>query len=233
MRWTALLILSAALPAPLLAEVLPEPGDNNPRIQSVEWSPNQDVLLTALPETGLTVVLEPGEEIIRVSLTDQTSLAVTVSSERDSFLVLPAPAFTAANLTVQTDRRDYRFRLRTGTGLTAAYLVAFDYSPDLLSSELTPFEATGKTWLYRVRGDRVVRPSALSDDGVRTRITFGEEQALPAVFAIGPSGDEQVVNGYMRGDQFVIDRVYERLVFRIDKEKATARRNKEAEAAND
>ena len=71
----------------------------------------------------------------------------------------------------------------------------------------------------------------MTDDGLKTRITYAPGQALPAVFAIGPSGEEEVVNGYMRDDIFVIDRVYGELVFRIDREKATARRNDTPEAA--
>lgn len=232
MKWLFALLL-AALPAQLTAQILPEPGSDNPRIQSINWSPNQEVLLTALPETGLTVVLEPGEQIMRVSLTDQTRLEVKVSAERDSFLILPGPAFSQANLTVQTNQRDYRFRVRTDAGLTAAYLVTFKYEQLRQAEQSIPDEPTGQIWRYRVRGDQVVRPATISDDGVRTRISFGPEQALPAVFAIGPSGDEQVVNGYMRDGQFVIDRVYSRLVFRIDKEKATARRAERLEDNND
>ena len=91
--------------------------------------------------------------------------------------------------------------------------------------------ATAPKGIYRLRGDRSVRPLQIGDDGTRTRILFAPGQALPAIFAIGPTGDEEVVNGYMRGDAFEIDRVYERLVFRIDKDKATARRAEEADAA--
>ena len=56
-------------------------------------------------------------------------------------------------------------------------------------------------------------------------IEYAPGQSLPAVFAIGPTGDEEVVDGYMRDGLFVIDRVHEELVFRIDKAKATARRH--------
>ncbi len=79
-------------------------------------------------------------------------------------------------------------------------------------------------WLYRIGGDRAVRPAQVTDNGRQTAILFPPDQALPAVFAIGPTGDEEVVNGYMRGEAYVIDRVYERLVFRIDEARATARR---------
>ena len=47
---------------------------------------------------------------------------------------------------------------------------------------------------------------------------------MPATFAFGPTGEEQMVEGYMRGGVFTIDRVYEQLIFRIDKDAARARR---------
>lgn len=222
-----------ALTTPAVSQMLPQPGADNPRIQSVRWMPGQDILLTALPGTGLTVVLEPGEQIRRVSVDDQRALDVRVSHELDSFLVTPSGEIALGSMLVQTDRRDYRFQLRTDEGLTAAYLVKLEFGDQQAPAAAMPMaEPSGNLWRYRIRGDRSVRPAQISDDGVRTKILFGPEQALPAVFAIGPTGDEEVVNGYMRSGLFVIDRVHEELVFRIDKEKATARRNEEPEDEN-
>ena len=90
----------------------------------------------------------------------------------------------------------------------------------------------GRTWTYMISGDPRVRPLAISDDGIRTRILYSSNQALPAVFAIGPTGEELAVNGYMRGDTFVIDRVYAQLMFRIDKARATARRSNRPNASD-
>ncbi|MXO84367.1 hypothetical protein GRI35_13405 [Altererythrobacter aestiaquae] len=190
------------------------------------------MLLTALPKTGLTVLLEPGEEIRRVSVENQNQLDVRVSAEQDSLLIIPQIDDAVARMLVQTNRRDYRFSVQTAFGLSAAYLVKFTFAEADSTTTFAGPESTGKRWAYRLRGDRVVRPAEISDDGLRTRILFGAEQALPAVFAIGPGGDEEVVNGYMRDGVFVIDRVYSELVFRIDKEKATARRNQEPDSAD-
>ncbi|MXO90888.1 TrbG/VirB9 family P-type conjugative transfer protein [Pontixanthobacter aquaemixtae] len=211
------------------AQILPQPSAENPRIQSIEWAPGQEVILTSLPNTALTVLLEPGEQIRRVSLDRQDQLDVRVSAEGDSLLIMPRVADVAANLAVQSDRRDYNFTVQSARSLTAAYLVKFIYGGAVPEPALPVLaEPTGEVWHYRLKGDREVRPQTIEDDGVRTRITYGAEQALPAVFAIGPTGDEQVINGYMRGNVFVIDRVHRELVFRIDKKKATAKRNREA-----
>lgn len=77
-----------------------------------------------------------------------------------------------------------------------------------------------------------MRPASVRDNGAKTVIEYAPGQSLPAVFAIGPTGDEEVVDGYMRDGLFVIDRVHEELVFRIDKAKATARRSVRATPQN-
>ena len=232
-----LAILSTALvfALPATAQILPDPGPTNPRLQTVTWQNGQRIILTALPMTGLTVVLQPGERIVADSLAFPEQWDRRISPERDSFHVTPRIPDAESALTVTTDRRESLFTLQTGDNLNAALLVQVLGSGPRPASpppaSLAGQPAAPASWTYRVRGDSSVRPQAMGDDGTRTRILFAPGQSLPAIFAIGPTGDEEVVNGYMRGDTFEIDRVYERLVFRIDKDKATARRSGEPEIA--
>lgn len=222
--------------APLAAQVFPMPGPDTPRVQTAQWRPGEPLVLTALPQTALTVMLEPGETIRRATLGGSPAWEVAVSAEADSFQITPRPGADPASLTVETDRRSYNFMLETGEGLQAAYLVRlrFDAGPSSVMpgpSLTVSQEITGLDWSYRLRGDRSVRPASIRDNGDKTVITYAPDQALPAVFAIGPTGDEEVVDGYMRDGRFVIDRVHEELVFRIDKDKATARRNPRPDSA--
>lgn len=222
--------------APLTAQVFPIPGPETPRIQTADWRPGEPLVLTALPQTALTVMLEPGETIQRATLGGSPAWEVAVSAEADSFQITPLGGAEPANLTVQTDRRAYSFLLETGDGLQAAYLVRLQFGggtpvPPLQSGQ-SPTDLTGLDWSYRLRGDQSVRPAAIRDNGDKTVIEYAPGQALPAVFAIGPTGDEEVVDGYMRDGLFVIDRVHEELVFRIDKAKATARRDARAAPQN-
>ena len=156
---------------------------------------------------------------------------MTVSTENDSFQVKPLVNATPASLAVETDIRTYQFTLETGEGLQAAYLVRVGQPQSTAPAETAAStqEISDLDWSYRLRGDKSVRPASIRDNGEKTVIEYAPGQPLPAVFAIGATGDEEVVDGYMRGEQFVIDRVHQRLVFRIDKEKATARRNKRKE----
>jgi type IV secretion system protein VirB9 len=217
--------------APLAAQVFPTPGPETPRIQSAPWRAGEPLVLTALPQTALTVMLEPGERIQRATLSGSAAWQVAISAEEDSFQITPGPDAMPASLSVETDRRAYRFLLETGDGLQAAYLVSLQFGPAKPAFQSPgPAQAFAETpaaltSTWRLRGDQAVRPVTIRDDGVKTVIEYAPGQALPAVFAIGPTDEEEVVDGYMRDGLFIIDRVHQELVFRIDRAKATATRN--------
>ncbi len=78
--------------------------------------------------------------------------------------------------------------------------------------------------IYRLSGERSLRPERIGDDGVHMYLEWREEQALPAVFALNAIGEEEMVDGYMRQGIFTIDRVHQALVFRIGKQRAKAER---------
>lgn len=91
---------------------------------------------------------------------------------------------------------------------------------DVAASEAsTPLEI-----LYKVSGDRSLRPIGLSDDGTRTYIRWADSQNLPAVFGMNEQGEEETVDGYMREGVMTIDRVYPRIIFRMAGHKAQAKR---------
>lgn len=221
-----------AFGVPVTAQTFPTPGPETPRIQSAQWRPGEPLVLTALPQTALTVMLEPGERIQRATLSGSPVWQVAVSAESDSFQVTPGPGAVPASLSVETDRRAYSFLLETGDGLQAAYVVRLRYGPAQNGNPIQTISSSSTIldldWTYRLRGDRSVRPASIRDNGAKTVIEYAPGQALPAVFAIGPTGEEEVVDGYMRDGLFIIDRVHQELVFRIDKAKATAIRNARA-----
>ncbi|MDP2129907.1 MAG: TrbG/VirB9 family P-type conjugative transfer protein [Erythrobacter sp.] len=228
--------LMFACAAPLAAQVFPMPGPETPRIQTAEWRAGEALVLTALPQTALTVMLEPGETIQRATLGGSPAWEVVVSAEADSFQITPRTGAVPASLSVETDRRAYSFLLETGDGLQAAYLVRLQFGGSSAFAQTQSgqslLDLTGLDWTYRLRGDQSVRPTSIRDNGAKTVIEYAPGQSLPAVFAIGPTGDEEVVDGYMRDGLFVIDRVHEELVFRIDKAKAAARRGTRAVPQN-
>ena len=208
---------------------MPEP--DNMRLQTVSSVEQGEVLLTMLPDSTLTVILKEGHEIEKITLAQTFDLEVRVPLDGNSFVVIPNTEIPRLEFLVETSQRNYPFILRTQNSPLAAMMVQFEEAGDNGTDLLHTAHPEGdQIWSYRLRGDREVRPASIRDDAYRTFIEYGPGQALPAVFAIGPTGDEEVVNGHMRGGTFVIDRVYEELVFRIDNERATARRNDEPES---
>lgn len=211
-------------PAPALAQVTPTPSLDDPRLQTIVYEPNMPIRLVSFPDASLKVMFRSGEAIKRVVLSDGAAFTAAVMDRGDAIEVKPARMGAAATMKVETDRQNYEFVLETGNGLAAAYLVRFvDGKGETASSSAQPAPGAA-LFSYRLKGDRVLRPDAIFDDGLRTFIEWQADRDLPAVFGIGPSGGEELVAGYMRDGKFVIDRVYGELVFRFDKEMATAKR---------
>jgi type IV secretion system protein VirB9 len=190
----------------------------------VTYDPAQSVRLVAAPDSSLTVMLLPGDRIEQVALTDHSAFDVRITGSFDSVNIVPLRPDAAATLVLETGQRRYEFDLQTSQVLMAAYVVRFtdgatDQHPLARGGDTRPASIE-----YRLSGEQALRPSRLDDDGRRTFIQWSVDQSLPAVFGIGATGEEEVVEGYMRGDVFTIERVYGELIFRIDKKRAKARR---------
>ncbi|HEX8641135.1 MAG TPA: TrbG/VirB9 family P-type conjugative transfer protein [Allosphingosinicella sp.] len=217
-------LLGLAASAPLVAQVQPQPGAGDPRVQTVDYHPDQVVLLQAAP--GYQVTLEFGDERIEnVAIGDSGSWQVTANRRGDYLFVKPLQA-APTNMTVVTDARVYLFELAPLYGASAemAYTVRFRYPNGEAAAEETAQAATEPSveGRYRISGARSLRPAGISDDGVHTYIEWPPERELPAVYALLADGRETLVNGMMRDEVYVIDEVVPRLVFRIDRREARA-----------
>lgn len=221
-------IAALGLAVPVQAQVAPNPSFDDPRLQTLAYQGGTSVRLVAFPDSALELVFHRGETIERAVVSDGSAFKAAVVGNGDTIELSPAHTGAVAELRVQTDRNEYRFELETGNGLAAAYVVRLVDGQSAEQAQTASQPASGATlWNYRLSGDRSVRPDKIDDDGKRTFLEWGENRALPAVFGVGPGGGEELVAGYMRNGVFVIDRVYPQLVFRFDKEMATATRGKE------
>lgn len=225
-----LLACALAASGTAFAQSSPTPSFDDPRLQTVAYGAGQTVRVTAFPNSTLTVVLMPGDRIDQVSLSDPTAFAVKPTGPGDGLEISPLRPDAAARLQVHTTARQYQLELGTGQGLMAAYLVRYVAAGAAEPAGRGQVALPAMSGRYRVTGEPALQPSRIGDDGERTYIEWGLHQSLPAVFGIGANGEEEVVDGYMRGDVFTIDRVYRDLVFRIDRKIARARRTSELEA---
>jgi len=220
---TASLCLLLALASPAAAQVAPVPSFDDPRIQTVTFQPGAPIRLVSFPDSSLMLVFHSGETIERAVLSESGAFRAAVVGYGDAIELTPQREGATAGLRVETSLRDYEFSLETGEGLAAAFMVRLVPGSDVPKPANAP-AADATITSYRLGGDRVVLPDSIFDDGTRTYIEWHRDRALPAVFGVGPDEEEEVVAGFMREGIFVIDRIYPELVFRFNKEKATARR---------
>ncbi|MDB5692760.1 MAG: type secretion protein, partial [Alphaproteobacteria bacterium] len=232
-----LLFLAAALAivaAPLSAQVRPKPGTGDPRIQSIEYVTDQVFQLQGTPGYSITVELSADEQVENVAIGDSGAWQVTSNHRGDHLFVKALQGGVSTNMTVVTNVRLYNFELVPLSGATGdmAYTVRFHYpSPtDAAGDGAEDAPSASGDGRYRLSGDKALRPSAISDDGRHTYVTWPRDRSLPAVYALNEGGEETLVNGMMRDDIFVIDSVSQKLVFRIDSQIARAERMKPRKA---
>jgi type IV secretion system protein VirB9 len=220
-----LLFLGAATPAS--AQVQPQPGSGDPRLQTVAYDPGQVVQLVGTPGYELTVELSPDEQVLNVALGDASSWQVSVNHAGDHLFIKPTQAGSPTNMTVITSVRVYNFELYPlpATSPQMAYNVRFEY-PEITEQpsdqqyvDVSPLQRALSR--YRISGDRAIRPDSVSDDGTRTFISWSRDKPIPAIYTIR-NGEEVLANGWMRDDVYVIDAIVDRLRFRIDSMAATA-----------
>jgi type IV secretion system protein VirB9 len=72
-------------------------------------------------------------------------------------------------------------------------------------------------WNYYACGERSLWPSEVYDDGRFTYLRFPNAQEIPAIFIINADGSESLVNGTMRGDEYVVQTTTRKLVLRRGK----------------
>lgn len=213
--------------APALAQHRPQPSSGDPRLQTVEYRDNQVVTLEVAPGYQLALEFAADERIESVGLGDSSAWMVSPTKRGDHLFVKATQPGVSTNMTVVTDIRTYAFDLHPlpGPSATMAYTVRFSYpappGANLPTAETAPVPDTR----YRVSGDKKLRPSAISDDGIKTYIEWPANVAMPAVYAVNDHGREALVNGLVQDRVFVIDGVARKLVFRIDKRVARAIRD--------
>jgi type IV secretion system protein VirB9 len=214
----AILALACCASAQSLAA---EPLDGDGRVVTVAYRDGETIALRTAIGNGLAIVFAPGERIVEFNAEDPAAFELSPSGSADSLLVRTLRQPAGSRLTVRTDLRSYVFALDVGPPETASYAVRFDFGPQRPASAARVVAAAGQ---YKLSGTKALRPSRIDDDGARTYLEWAPEQLLPAVFALNELGGEEMVDGYMRGGIYTIDRVNRVLVFRIDRKSAKAER---------
>ncbi|QDC36369.1 TrbG/VirB9 family P-type conjugative transfer protein [Sphingobium fuliginis] len=222
MIWRLPILFLALLATTAHAQVRPQPGPGDPRIQTVDYLPDQVILIEGAPGYQVAIELAPDEQIQSIALGDSSAWQASTGKGGSRLYITPSGSGVSTNMTVITDARTYRFELGTADGGMgpAPYEVRFRYpgKPDYNGpAQMQEPGADAVIGLYRLKGDKSLYPLRMSDDGSKTIIDWSPDVALPAIFVIDEHGRELVANGNMRSGVYVIDSVYQRLLFRIDR----------------
>lgn len=186
--------------------------------------------LYAAPERVSDIALQPGEKLTSVSAGDTVRWVIgdTVSgagdSERTHVLVKPFAPGLKTNLVITTDRRAYHLQLES-TENTAMAAISWTYPSDQITA-LRRQNATAQAALpvasnvalenirfrYTITGDNPPwKPLRAFDDGHKVYIKFPrriDQGEAPPLFVVGADGGSELVNYRMRGNYYIVDRLF-------------------------
>ncbi len=221
-----LLAMIAALPAAAgmsaRASVTPGPGPKDPRIQAIDYDPDEVVTLRVALGYALSVEFSPDERIENVALGNSAVWQAVTNHRADHLFIKPMQGATNTNLSVVTDTREYNFDLipilapDASTPISLRFLYPASLGQPV--SRDTP-EAS-----FRFTGAASIRPASMYDNGSATFVEWRDDGQIPAVFMINDQGKEVLINGAVRDGKYVIDLIADRFVFRLGNQQATATR---------
>jgi type IV secretion system protein TrbG len=206
-------------------------------VQVYPWTDGALYRLYAAPEQVSDIALQPGEALIAVAAGDTVRWIIgdTVSgagaTRQTHILVKPSAPGLKTNLVITTSMRVYHLALES-TVRTAMTAISWTYPQDALialqrrisESEAAAPIATGVMlenlhFGYQISGDSPSwRPIRAFDDGTQVMIEFpstlGTGEA-PPLFVIGAKGESQLVNYRVRGNYYIVDRMFDTAQLRL------------------
>jgi type IV secretion system protein VirB9 len=221
-----LLVMIAALPAlagaPARASVVPTPGVKDPRIQTVDYDPDEVVSLRVALGYALSVEFSSDERVENVALGNSAVWQAVTNHRADHLFIKPMQGATNTNLTVVTDMREYNFDLTAIPAPDAATAISLRFVYPVSLGRPAPEDAPKAH--FRFSGSASIRPASMYDNGAATVVEWRGDGQIPAIFMVNDQGAEVLINGAMRDGKYVIDQIAGRFVFRLGEQKATATR---------
>lgn len=213
-------------------------------IQYYDYAPGVVYTAVTSPGYVTTIALRSGEKLITAAAGDTTRwMLESVSSGSGEFaqtllLVKPRKAGLQTNLLVTTDQRVYALDLSSAEAGAYHTMIAWNYPfgdvvaiRNQVTAQQTAVQATVATGLdlskanfnYLIlRQKRTAAPPwcplRAFDDGHKTFIQFPPKVAAteaPPLFVLGKSGEAQLVNYRVKGDWYVVDRLFDKAELRL------------------
>lgn len=191
--------------------------------------------LYAAPGQVTDIALEPGETLSAISAGDTVRWAVgdTASgagtSRQVHVMVKPFAAGLTTNLVILTDKRTYHLELAS-TANTAMEALSWSYPQESLIAAKAAAEQGPVTidnglqvddlkFHYAMSGDNPPwKPVRVFDDGRKVYIQFPDKidrSEAPPLFVVDTDGQNELVNYRMRGNFYVVDRLFGKAELRL------------------
>ena len=201
--------------------------------------------LYASPGQVSDVALQPGETLVSVSAGDTVrwvvgdTLSGSGNTSRAHVLVKPISSGIRTNLMIATDRRTYHLELESVDG---GYMAALSWRYP--ANELARLTARndraiarntgsiergmtleGLNFEHRLTGDDPDwKPVRVFDDGRQVFIQMPDDIGttdMPPLFVLGTDGDAELVNYRVRGNYYVVDRLFRAAELRLGERNQT------------
>lgn len=219
-----------AAPRPVATAPRPAAAPVDPRIRTLTYDPGRIVSLRGHLGYQMVITFDPDERIENVSIGDSQAWQVTPNRAATLLFLKPVEPNAATNMTVITTLRRYAFELRAGEASgpgdpNIVYELRFRYldkAPPVTAAPPPPKQeepARELNFSYKMKGSKGMTPTRVFDDGRFTYFEFPEGLDAPAIFVIGPTGQEEIVNNQVRGRYHVVDVVARQFVLRYGKGK--------------
>jgi type IV secretion system protein VirB9 len=210
-------------------------------VQVFDYAPGRVYEVWTAPLRVTTLTLSPGERVVSKAAGDTVrwQIGETESGEgasrRPHIMVKPLERGLETNLVLATNRRVYLVQLRSGPPEAFNAAVTWDLNgllgvPPPLEQKTEAAPKPGPALVapqgpldagfrIKARGRRPAwTPSAVMTDRVRTFLIFPASVTTaetPALFALSPSGEAQMVNYRQQGGLWIVDRVLDAAELRI------------------
>jgi type IV secretion system protein VirB9 len=212
------------------AETVPAAGPIDHRIRTAVYSADQVYRLYGFVGYHIDLEFEADETFEALSGGDLEGL--TYSAHANVLTLKPKVVSTEMNLAVTTNKRRYYFEYsvsgRRPDPLTefVMYAVRFSYPPARPAGDGLTDEQRIERELARAQqnrphntdywfcGNPSVKPTAASDDGVQTRLTFAARSELPALFVMNDDGTESLLNFSIDQGDVLVHRVAPKFIVR-------------------
>jgi type IV secretion system protein VirB9 len=239
MKRTITTLLALTLASAAVAEELPAPGRRDGRIRTVDYKPDEVVLIATQLFTSTQIEFAADENITFVGIGNPSWDVVP----KNNFLfVKPRERHPASNLNVVTERangerRSYQMVLGVMPDRSrdpAFVLVRFAYSADEASKRrlesaakdvteksanadrvLARDEKSGpRNFAYSVQGEADFEPIEVFDNGKVTTLRFKGVTEMPAIYLGKEDGTEELVPKSVSGDAVLVHALAKKLILR-------------------